>query len=84
LPQPSRGWEIGASVLSLVVWVLIPKCPMCLAAHVALWTGLGLSFTGATYVRWSMFLVSGLLLLYVAIRLKVRTSARREHCDLKG
>jgi hypothetical protein len=65
------------------MWLLIPKCPMCLAAHVALWTGLGLSFAEATYVRWSMLSLCVVLLLYVAVRRKVRTSAMRElvHAD---
>jgi len=57
---------VGA--LSLGVWLLIPKCPVCLAAYVALWTGLGLSFGAATYVRWSLLATSGVLLSYVAVR----------------
>jgi hypothetical protein len=54
----------------------MPKCPVCLAAHAALWTGLGLSFTEAKYVRWSLLLLSGVLLFYLAAR-KVRALRSR-------
>jgi hypothetical protein len=57
--------EIAAGALSVGVWVLMPKCPVCLAAHVALWTGLGLSFAEATYFRWSLLSLSGVLLFYL-------------------
>ena len=60
--------EVAVGALSLGVWLLIPKCPVCLAAYVALWTGLGLSFGAATYVRWSLLATSGVLLSYVAVR----------------
>jgi len=45
----------------------MPKCPACLAAYVALWTGLGLSFTTATWIRWTLLLmgVASLLFLFV-------------------
>jgi len=55
-------------LLSLGVWVFMPKCPVCLAAYVALWTGLGLSFGAATYVRWLLLAVSGVLLGWIAAR----------------
>jgi hypothetical protein len=62
-----RGREIFAWVLPSAILVLAPKCPACLAAHVTLWTGLGLSFSTATYLRWVLMLlcVASLLLLIV-------------------
>ena len=48
----------------------MPKCPICLAAYLALWTGLGLSLAAATYLRWVLLLSSTALLLYVALRRK--------------
>jgi hypothetical protein len=61
-PQPSpparRGWELAAGAFSLGIWAFMPKCPLCLAAYVALWTGLGLSLAAATYLRWALLLVS--------------------------
>jgi hypothetical protein len=42
------------------------------AAHVALWTGLGFSFAEATYLRWSLLLLSGLVLCYLTLIRKGR------------
>jgi hypothetical protein len=49
--------EIFAWVLPSAMLVLVPKCPACLAAHVTLWTGVGLSLSTATYLRWALLLV---------------------------
>ncbi len=47
-----RAREVFAWALPSAILVLVPKCPACLAAHVTLWTGLGLSLATATYLRW--------------------------------
>lgn len=46
------GWLIPAGALAL-----LPKCPVCVAAYVAVGTGLALSTTTAGYVR--LALVAG-------------------------
>ena len=70
-------WEITAGALSVGVWVLMPKCPVCLAAYVALWTGLGLSFATAQYVRWSLLLLSATALLYLVGKRIAKRSTRQ-------
>jgi hypothetical protein len=49
--------EILAWVMPSAILVLLPKCPACLAAHVMLWSGLGLSLSTATNLRWALLLV---------------------------
>jgi hypothetical protein len=64
-------------VLSLGLWIVMPKCPVCLAAYVALWTGLGISLGAAAYVRWTLLALSGCALLYLAGRHWWKRSTRQ-------
>ena len=56
------AWAAPSAIL-----VFMPKCPACLAAHVTLWTGLSLSLSTATHLRWVLLLscVASLLFLIV-------------------
>ena len=57
------GWIVPGAILAL-----IPKCPICLAAYIALWTGIGLSISAAIYLRASLLIVSTALILFLAVR----------------
>ena len=70
-----RVREVSAWVLPSAGLVLMPKCPACLAAYVALWTGLGLSLTMAFYLRWGLLFLCVTALLFLITRRLVRMGA---------
>jgi hypothetical protein len=65
------SWALPSAIL-----VSVPKCPACLAAYVALWTGLGLSFSAAANLRWLLmfFCVAALLCLVVERLSRIRAT----------
>lgn len=75
-PVPLRRTEILAGGMSVLIWMLLPKCPVCLAAYVALWTGLGLTVTQAVAVRWILMAVTSALICYTTVKLIVKSASR--------
>lgn len=55
-------------LLPSVALALMPKCPACFGLYFALATGIGLSFTAASYLRTIAIVVCVGVLLYSAAR----------------
>ena len=72
----------GRRIRELIAWALpsallaiVPKCPLCLGAYVALWTGIGLSFTAATYLRWLLLFLCVASFAFLAVKRLHRVGA---------
>lgn len=50
--QGGAQWLVPGAIL-----VLLPKCPMCIAAYIALGTGIGISIPAANHVREALILL---------------------------
>ena len=76
-----RWWQgTSGCVGSGALLVLVPKCPMCIAAYLTLWTGAGVAMPVATHLRPMLailFLASALLLAtrWAAVRTRAENSA---------
>jgi hypothetical protein len=64
-PVRRRFAEMVRWLAPTFVLALIPKCPACLAAYVALGTGIGLSIPTANYMRVSLIGVCFMSLAYL-------------------
>ena len=72
-PTPSHHWL--PQTIGLLEWILptatlglIPKCPMCVAAYIALGTGIGISASTAWYLRTSLITLCIMAISYLAAR----------------
>ncbi len=55
-----------------IILFLIPKCPLCLAAWIALGTGIGISFTVAAWLRWGLISICIVSLCYLIFKSTVQ------------
>lgn len=89
LRQRLKTSDMSLSLLGVVGWFLLPKCPLCLAAYLAIGAGLSLTATQSRilYVTLSVFAVGlfawGVLRVLVALwrRSDVACEAARNTLD---
>ena len=72
--------EAASCFLSGILWALLPKCPACLAAWIAVGTGIGLSTLAASRIR---MVLLGLCLVPFAC-LTVRSISRWRESAFTG
>jgi hypothetical protein len=71
--KPGRRYlSFSRWIVPGVMFALVPKCPLCLAAYVALGTGVSLSLHTATWIRWIIIILCVGSFLYL-----VATSAMK-------
>jgi hypothetical protein len=65
----SWGHAVGRAVSWIVPGVVLaamPKCPLCLAAYVALFAGFGISLAAASFAWWFVAISCVAVLVYLA------------------
>jgi ABC-type Na+ efflux pump permease subunit len=58
-----------SGTMSAVLLVLMPKCPICLAAYLSVATGVGIGLTTAKYLRIGLIALCVVSLLWVSVPL---------------
>ena len=72
-----RGGELVGWIVPSATLALLPKCPACVAAYVALATGIGISLPTATYLRATLVVLCVASLVFITARRLRSLIARR-------
>jgi hypothetical protein len=71
--------RIAGGIGSGLVLALLPQCPVCLAAYLAVLTGLGVSVAVAAIVKASLAAVCGIILAWLLSTALLRFAAKRRN-----
>jgi hypothetical protein len=80
-PRVRRSITLTRWSLPAVILVLLPKCPACLAAYIALGTGVSLTVTASAHLRIVLIFISAAAIVLNVLWL-VRRNRRQPHNHL--
>jgi uncharacterized membrane protein YoaT (DUF817 family) len=60
--------DIASAVVPTVILVLLPKCPVCIAVYIALFTGIGFSLPVTAHLRTLLIILCATSLIYFSSR----------------
>ena len=63
-----RAWRSMQWLFPGALLVLMPKCPLCVAAYIALFTGIGVNVSTARWIQILMLVFCLASLAYLAVR----------------
>jgi hypothetical protein len=63
-----RAWRSIQWLFPATLLVLMPKCPLCVVAYLALFTGIGVSVSTARWIQILMLVFCLTSLSYIAVR----------------
>ena len=72
-------WVIPGAIV-----VVMPKCPACVAAYIALGTGVGISFTAAAHLRMTVLILCLTTLAWFAVKAIARVRNREAPFGWRG
>ena len=73
-----RAWRGIQWLFPTAFLALMPKCPLCVAAYIALFTGIGISVSTATLLQRLCLLTCSASLAYLALRFWTTRSKSRK------
>lgn len=84
--KSAAGWRqrVGVGIqwaVPVCILALVPKCPVCVAGYVLLFTGIGISTSAASTLRWGLIATCGVILGLLALRFWLK---RRTHPSQAG
>ncbi|HEX4645655.1 MAG TPA: hypothetical protein VH598_08600, partial [Verrucomicrobiae bacterium] len=71
-----RGGEIAGWIIPSATLVLLPKCPVCVAMYVALFSGASISVARASNLRTSLMILCAAALLGLSVKRLCRMASR--------
>ena len=67
-PRRRRGGRIAGWIIPSAALILMPKCPICLAMYVALFTGASISVASASHIRTGIGVLCGAVLFGLVVK----------------